>query len=1509
MQDFLLAEDQCLTTAARPIVESLLPDSGEMPNEGRTDSHPPEDSNSVKPTKMEGYPVDVKGHDLYNCKKHMDIEVEFKCVDGSSIDVEGNMNKVIEIIPENGPCPINWDIENNNVSQNSDSFKSKVTNLDCGYRGENVNKIQTKLEKVERKTVCDTDLSCGDLVSHDCELKPGCEMENVLKLDINDEHKNFISINDLKKIKKEEMSDNIRSMESYTKNAQCQYCPEIVAKTMLRVHFFETHLTQENARCKLCNADIQKQSFFDHFAQHYTVKCPLCAYELNISNPEQHIKDVHAADLFCPICKMTFSHEDECISHIVTHMASTEPKCPICLCYVSEKDHACAINAISSTWGCSICTDDRLFHYQGALRHVSRHLNAGQNKSDKMPENDQNKTMDLLECVKCHMKLASVKTMKRHLFKEHIVMDSAVCDICYTPVDGQDLVKHIDQHLSMKCPVCSVENIPSFSKLQEHVQKAHFSDKVCGVCSKTFENGFDLTGHIVVHQYSTDKRLCPTCNGYYIFHRNATSQNTYGCHFVDHVLTEISWSCTICSKPLDGYKMAKEHAATHLQLWSGQGGSSISTNTDQLKVPSQRSKPTKRKRHSKSNGTQVGGSLPSNADPTKVTSQKGLKKKRKKVSKSNDGIVANGNISKDEMAVQEVFEKTKDTLRHLDEGQNIVQTDKGNTMPENCQNKPVDLWECVQCKMKLASEGVLKRHLFEQHMVMDKALCVICNTQVASENLVDHIDTHLTMKCPACPVENIPSFSKLQEHVENAHSSDKLCVLCSRTFENGCDLIGHIIGHQYSNDRRLCPTCDGYFVFHRNSILRNKYGCHFVGHMLSDISWSCTICSKSLVGCISAKEHVSSHLYLWSAQIGISIPIIVEQNRTPRRRRRVNKSSNILVHYENLANGEMPKDEMPIPEVFGKAKVSRTESKTKVPKVEAPNTKVHRIKPNAKVPKIEPKNEVPIIEPKEPNPWRCQHCAKKVASKDMLKEHMFEDHMTEVSAKCVICDENVTEDGTLYDHIETHLTFKCPLCEVDGLSTFDQLKLHVEDAHSEDLFCHLCNKTYESLGAFQDHIVEHQVNNDRRKCAVCFKYALFRKRGSRLIPHHFVSHMVTKSSLKCNICFKRLSGKPPAMEHIRSHLGTSRPKLIDKDPEEYRKKKFRRKKRKNLELAKEIPTDEMTIEIWECPYCATKLTSRQMLKMHMFEEHIVQECAQCVICEAKVEENETMFSHLAQHLTMRCPICNLENIPTIADLKLHVENAHTSNMSCPFCVVKFESVEDFADHIVDHQKSNDRRKCPTCSHYNVLPGKHFVQHMVTKSTWKCGICLTRITKYRAAQDHMKLAHLIKCPSYTQKLKQIQGEHNYMGHRESLVTCEECTGKLQNCSKCYFSTKSKSQRLALQKLCKRFCKKQVKVMLKRGEISCVRCGALFVNPNGVTSLVCWECNRKQIFHEMEQSYPRLGYEMEQLENSELVRGNVVSQLSWSAPYYPVPTLGNEMGQSYSTLDTLLCDNTG
>ena len=1484
------------------LMKSLLPDRREMPNVGFIDSHPPEDSNSVKPMEMEGYPMNVEGHDLN--KKPMDMEVESKCVDGSPIDVEeGNMNKVIEIIPENGPCPINWDIKNNNVSPNTNAVNSNFTDCkntmhvpDKEIKTE-FDQSSTKPEKVEMKTVSETDLSCGDLVSHDSELKPGCEMENVLKLDINDEHKNFISINDLKKIKKEEMSDNIRSMESYTKNAQCQYCPEIVAKTMLRVHFFETHLTQENARCKLCNADIQKQSFFDHFAQHFTVKCPLCASELNISNSEQHIKDVHAADLYCPVCKMTFSHEDECISHIVAHMASTEPECPVCLCYVSEKDHVCAINAISSIWRCNICTDGQLYHYQGALRHVSKHLNAGQIKSDKMPEIHQNIPMDLLECVKCQMKLASVKTMKRHLFKEHIVMDSAVCVICYTTVDGQDLVKHIDQHLTIKCPVCSVENIPSFSKLQEHVQKAHFSDKVCAVCSKTFQNGFDLTGHIVVHQYSTDKRLCPTCNGYYIFHRNATSQNTYGCHFVEHVLSEISWSCTICLKPLDGYKMAKEHASTHLQLWSGQGGSSRPTNTDQPKVSNQRSKPTKRKRLSKSNETQVGGSIPSNADPPKVSSQKGIKKKRKKVSKSNDGIVANGNISKDEMAVQEVFEKTKDTLRHLDEGQNIVQTDKGNTMPENCQNKPVDLWECVQCKMKLASEGVLKRHLFEQHMVMDKALCVICNTQVASENLVDHIDTHLTMKCPACPVENIPSFSKLQEHVENAHSSDKLCVLCSRTFENGCDLIGHIIGHQYSNDRRLCPTCDGYFVFHRNSILRNKYGCHFVGHMLSDISWSCTICSKQLVGCTSAKEHVSTHLYLWSAQIGVSIPISVEQNRKPLRRKRVNKSSNLLVHYENLANEEISKDEIP---------------KTKVPKVEPANTKICRskpnskaskIRPNAKVIKIESKIEAPIIEPKEPNPWKCEYCPTKVASKDMLKEHMFADHMTEVRAQCVICEENVTEDSTLYDHIEKHLTMKCPLCEVDHLCTFDQLKLHVEHAHCEELFCHLCNKAYESLGAFQDHIVEHQVNNDRRKCAVCFKYALFRKRGSRLIPHHFVSHMVTKSSLKCNICFKRLSGKPPAMEHIRSHLGTSRPKLIDKDPEEYRKKKFRRKKRKNLELAKEIPTDEMTIEIWECPYCATKLTSRQMLKMHMFEEHIVQECAQCVICEAKVEENATVFSHLAQHLTMRCPICNLEDLPTAAELKLHVENAHTGDMSCPLCGVKFESVGDFAAHIVDHQKSNDRRKCPTCSHYNILPGKHFVQHMVTKSTWKCGICLIRITKYGAAQDHMKLAHLIKYPSYTQKLKQIQGEHNYMGRREPPVTCEACTGKLQNCSKCYFSTKSKNQRLALQKLCKKLCKKEVKVILKRDEISCVQCGELFVNRNGVTSLVCWECNHKQVFRKMEQSYPRL--EMEQLENSEVAEGNVVSQLSWSGPHYP--TLGNEMEQSYSMLETPLSAN--
>ncbi len=177
-------------------------------------------------------------------------------------------------------------------------------------------------------------------------------------------------------------------------------------------------------------------------------------------------------------------------------------------------------------------------------------------------------------------------------------------------------------------------------------------------------------------------------------------------------------------------------------------------------------------------------------------------------------------------------------------------------------------------------------------------------------------------------------------------------------------------------------------------------------------------------------------------------------------------------------------------------------------------------------------------------------------------------------------------------------------------------------------------------------------------------------------------------------------------------------------------------------------------EVWSCAHCAAKLASKQILEEHMVKKHITKESAVCTICDRKVQEDASIFHHLAKHLTIKCPMCPADKISSLPELRLHVSSAHFGIEFCPVCKTKCESGEQFTEHIMNHQRFNDIRKCPACLTYCQLPkpnpntgasptyiaSKHFVRHMVTKSCWKCCICLKRLSSHSAAKQHVDLAH-------------------------------------------------------------------------------------------------------------------------------------------------------------------------
>ncbi len=536
-------------------------------------------------------------------------------------------------------------------------------------------------------------------------------------------------------------------------------------------------------------------------------------------------------------------------------------------------------------------------------------------------------------------------------------------------------------------------------------------------------------------------------------------------------------------------------------------------------------------------------------------------------------------------------------------------------------------------------------------------------------------------------------------------------------------------------------------------------------------------------------------------------------------------------------------------------------------------------------------------------PWQCEHCPTKLASKQALRKHIFSKHIILQSAVCVICQAQVGDNMSLVQHMGEHLSIKCPICLiVENLCTFADLKEHVASEHSVDRFCSLCYQTFENEYDFAEHILDHQLALDKRKCPICNGYFTYKINGKSPNNWHFINHMVKESSWKCSICSKLMFGYPVARDHASTHVDIeqveSRSSLVCREKGQPKKNGSEYNEPpvdKEIVISNEIVAADETVsqEIWPCFHCVAVVSSRPLLREHLIKEHITKEPALCMVCGALLQEDESMYDHLEQHLTMKCPVCNEENIGTFTELKLHVENAHTGNQTCPVCEENVESGRDFSEHIVNHQRAKDTRRCPVCRHYSTLPrkdskstssyttkisyifGKHFVRHMVTKSCWKCGICSKLLSTHVSAKEHVTLTHMPPRsyrPAFQKALKRSQDVSNSSLQlsakpKRRRIKCEKCKGKMQNCISCFFSTKNMTQRRRIRKLCKRLCEKEVRIVLKRVQLDCLLCGLkcqpLLVDGNRVKSLVCSKCKTKKAGDEIQQSLGKPNHKQSEL----------------------------------------------
>lgn len=125
-------------------------------------------------------------------------------------------------------------------------------------------------------------------------------------------------------------------------------------------------------------------------------------------------------------------------------------------------------------------------------------------------------------------------------------------------------------------------------------------------------------------------------------------------------------------------------------------------------------------------------------------------------------------------------------------------------------------FECYICKMKIRSMSETMRHI-KQHVVAQDKKCELCKERLTSNEIDGHLCAMVKncIKCEYCN-SSFNSTIKVQQHLDNEHSNDKIlrrCRKCTQYFE--MEILRDI--HEKWHDRIVktfsCDICDKKYVY------------------------------------------------------------------------------------------------------------------------------------------------------------------------------------------------------------------------------------------------------------------------------------------------------------------------------------------------------------------------------------------------------------------------------------------------------------------------------------------------------------------------------------------------------------------------------------------------------------------------------------------------------------------------------------------------------------------------
>jgi len=344
--------------------------------------------------------------------------------------------------------------------------------------------------------------------------------------------------------------------------------------------------------------------------------------------------------------------------------------------------------------------------------------------------------------------------------------------------------------------------------------------------------------------------------------------------------------------------------------------------------------------------------------------------------------------------------------------------------------------------------------------------------------------------------------------------------------------------------------------------------------------------------------------------------------------------------------------------------------------------------------------------------FKCARCDTLFPTKQLLTNHVREDHPKSVLFQCAYCSSQFTSKKTLATHVAAHKSNsdtqltkpnKCDKCE-KSFSSVRALKCHSVSVHSDPslkarqrarrLTCKLCGMKFQNSAEKQVHQREMHKNN-LYPCDECG--ASFSSK-SGLYNHKTVHRTTVDCLYTCPTCTKVFNRRDTFKEHILIHTGP-RHKCPHCPKDFVQRSNLKRHIRIHLGIKpykcalcdstfsdKGACNSHMKTHTGEereaCEKCGLVFSKKQKLKYHM-RTHTGEGLKPCVICDKVFTHSYALNSHVKIHQRDKqfmCYVCKKANLSTKEDLFAHLETHGTGDFPCTICPSQFW----FSKHLNRH---------------------------------------------------------------------------------------------------------------------------------------------------------------------------------------------------------------------------------